>query len=357
MKEYIQELGLGTADVTVITPQVIADTIEEIARYRRIFGQFYKTNKDLQNSGGKAVEFPKKGSGITATFSTSTSGVTLSSSSMSYAAVTITVGKGGLGLAFNGEAIRQANRDVIADGIAEAGEVWADTLDVLALEKMFPTVTSSNSGGATVAASLFIGLKALSSTSGSIILAGTTGNSIITTGACTLTYWYIPATAAEGDTIGCQTLAAQANSFTAKDILTLRSKIIGATMAPDILLMHPDRLTEILYDTTVKFLEKSAYEGQGPVYTGELGQIWGMKVIVSNKVPKYGIIAIDSGHLGYEVWRKPLNMVRDDYTGLNKDELYFWGFAELNYGVVNAQAYGAIAMGPATYSLATLTVN
>jgi hypothetical protein len=121
--------------------------------------------------------------------------------------------------------------------------------------------------------------------------------------------------------------------------------------------MHPDRLIEILYDSTVKFLEKSVYKDQGELYTGELGQIWGMKVIVSNKVPRYGIIAIDSSDLGYEVWRKDLKMVRDDYTGMNADELRFWGFAELNYGVVNAKAYGAVGLGAGTYAMSNLSTN
>uniref|UniRef100_A0A6H1ZKK9 Putative capsid protein n=1 Tax=viral metagenome TaxID=1070528 RepID=A0A6H1ZKK9_9ZZZZ len=360
MKEYIQELGLSTADIVAITPQVIADTIEEIARYKRVFGQFYKKNTDLMTSGGKAMEFPRKGSGITAIFSTATSGVTLSASSMSYSAVTITVGKGGVGLAINGEAIRQANRDVLADAIQEAGDVWADTLDLLALETMFPSVTASATASTVTsiaACSLPIGFKSIIGTAGSLIIASPISSSLVfPLAGATITMWYIPTTVA-GQAIGCKQLAGQATSFTARDILNLRGYIIGKTMSPSVILMHPDRLTEILYDATVKFLEKSAYEGQGPVYTGELGKIWGLNVIVSNKVPKYGIISIDPRYLGYEVWRKDMKIVRDDYTGMNQDELRFWGFAELNYGITNAAAYGALAMGVGTYSFAVLTTN
>jgi len=347
MKNYVQELAnLTPSDITVITEKHIADVIEEIRREKRVFAQFYKTNKDLIGTKGKELEFPKKESGITATFDIS-AGTGLSAGKMSYSAVTITVKKGGIGLGFQGEAIRQANRDIIADALKEAGEVWADTLDIVALEAMFPTVEISATGADTVAANntLIIGVKSASGISkSSIITTAATGSTIKFTGGATLVCWYAPETNAEGDTIGSRRVTATAESFSCRDILRVRSDIQAHNFKPNVIVMHPDRFEEILYDPTVKFLEKSVYRGEGELYTGEIGRLWGIPTVVTTKCPRYGIIVIDTSALGYEVWRKPLKLSRDDYTGMSADVLYFWGFGEVNYGVVNAQAYGVVAM-------------
>ena len=339
------ELDLGTTDVTAITPKVISSVIEEIRRAKRVFAQPYKSNKDLIESGGTQIAFPKKKSGITATFDIS-AGDGISASNMTYDAVTIAVKKGGIALGFQGEAIRQANRDVIADALKEAGEVWADTLDIVALEAMFPSAEAKPSGTGTVAVSFpVIGIKSIADTSKfTHIINTTSASSLVVTGANTIAYWYVPATNAGGETVGARRVTTSAGSFSAKDILLARSDIISKNFEPDICIMHPDVLTDILYDPSVKFLEKSVYRGEGELYNGELGRIWDLRVIVTTKCPRYGIILIDSGDLGYEVTRKPLKMVRDEYTGMSMDVLYFWGFGEINYGVVNAGAYGAVAM-------------
>jgi len=357
MREYVQELAntlTGTA-VNIITEKHIADVIEEIRREKRVFAQFYKPNRDLMNTKGKEIEFPKKGSGITASWGLS-AGQGLSATAMTYDVVTISVSKGGIGLGFQGEAIRQANRDVIADALKEAGEVWADTLDIVALEAMFPTVSISRTSAGTVAAdnTIIIGVKSANNPSAtSIITAEATGSSVEFTGGATLECWYIPETNAEGDTIGSRRITMSANSFSARDILRVRADIQAKNFKPNVIVMHPDRFEEIMYDPTIKFLEKSAYRGEGELYTGEIGQLWGIPTVVTTKCPRYGIIVIDTTALGYEVWRKSLKLNRDDYTGMSADVLYFWGFGEVGYGVVNAQAYGAVAM-KGTY---TPTVN
>lgn len=347
MKEYVQELGnLGASDVAVITEKVIADVIEEIRRQKRVFSQFYKENRDLINTKGKEIVFPKKKAGITAAWGLS-EGQGLSAGEMAYTGVTITVQKGGIGLGFTGEAIRQANRDVIADALKEAGEVWADTLDVVALEAMFPTVTVSATGASTVnlGTSIPIGVKGGSGLDRvEVRVESASKASVAFTGGATVTMWYIPTTNAGDEPVGAKRVTGVAGSFSARDILQARADITSKNFDPNVIIMHPDRLEEILYDPTVKFLEKSVYRGEGELYNGELGQLWGMKVIVTTKCPRYGIILLSSGDLGYEVWRKQLKLVRDDYTGMSADVLYFWGFGEVNYGVVNAGAYGAVAM-------------
>ena len=344
MKNEIQELQLTPAQVAAITPKVIAETIEEIARSKTIWAQFYRTNKDLINTGGTEIVFPKKKAGVTAAWGLGP-GQGPSPSNMSYAAVTIPVKKGGIGLAFRGEAIRQAMRDVVQDAIKEAGLVWADTLDVVAMEAMFPSTVVTTTGAATVALGdkTPIGVKSVAGPA-SIVVLSPTASSIVTTAAATVSIWYIPTTLADGSTIGAKMVSGVANSLSAKDILSARASIMSKKFSPDVVVVHPDRLTDILYDPAVKFLERSAYEGQGPIYTGEIGKIFGMKLVVSERAPRYGAVLLDTEHLGYHVIRKPLQLTRDDYTGMSIDTLYFWGFSEENFGVVNAEAVGAVAL-------------
>jgi hypothetical protein len=58
---------------------------------------------------------------------------------------------------------------------------------------------------------------------------------------------------------------------------------------------------------------------------------------------------LDSKDIGYEVVRKELDLKRDEWTGASADVLYFWGFGERNFGVVNYNAYGV------AYPLGTIT--
>ena len=346
MKDYIQELAdMGTADVTAVTPKVIAAVIEEIRRDRNIWQQFYKPNRDLMTGGGREIDFPKKKTGITASWDVSP-GTGLSVSSMSFDAVTIPIKKGGVAIGFRGEAIRQAQRDVLADAIKEAGEVWADTLDQVAFQAMFPLGMETVAVQGTLSNSFVIGIKSWGGarTTGTIQQASTgqciEQNSI----AATLSYWYVPKTGVlSTDTVAVRRMNSSSLKWIAKDLLRSRADMIAKHHRPNVYVMHPTALTDILYDNTIKFLEGSAIRGKGEVYNGELGRIWDLRVIVTNKMPRYGIAVLDAPNIGYEIHRKPMKLTRDEYSGMSMDVLYFWGFEELNFGVNNAHAYGALA--------------
>jgi len=363
MKDYIQELAhspLGTSDVTAITPKVIAAAIEEIRRAKRIWAQFYRPNRDLMGSGGREVDFPKKKSGIVASWDISP-GTGLSASSMTYDATTIPIKKGGVGLGFQGEAIRQANRDVLADAIKEAGEVWADTLDLVAFEAMFPSVTTLAAAAATVAGSVYV--LGISSQVGSATIAFRLNDGSIVFGAAdTITYHYVPTTGVlSSDTVACRRYIGDTSggTFRGKDLLRARADIIAKNHYPNVAVIHPNVLTDILYDNTIKFLERSAYAANTPteLYNGELGRIWDIRVVVTTKMPRYGMAVIATGDLGYEIHRKPLNLVRDEYSGMSADVLYFWGFQEINYGVVNPHAYGAVCSYGSSGTISDMQVD
>jgi hypothetical protein len=350
MKDKIDEFAVaGTAAVTDITPKILSTAIEEIARDNKVWAQFYKVNRDLMTSGGTEVVFPMKGAGVTASWGL-TQGQGLTASGMTFSGKTIAVSKGGVGLGLYGEAVRQTQRDVISDNINEAGLVWADTIDTAAFEAMFPTATATAcNGGTFVAGSVGImGVKSVSPstcTGFTIVNLGTSSSIAYASSAVgTVTYWYCPTTAAY-DNVG-----SGASSLVLRDVNTLKNAIVGYKFKPKVLIGHPERVTDIIFDTTAKFLEKSAYEGVGPVYTGEIGMVLGLKVISCVYAPTIALIAIDDARLGYQVIRKELDMQRDQYTGMSLDALYFWGFAEKGFGVVNARSYGAVAV-KGTYAI------
>jgi len=132
--------------------------------------------------------------------------------------------------------------------------------------------------------------------------------------------------------------------MSAKDILLVKGDVGSANFQPDVVIIHPKRLPEIFYDPASKFIEASAYRGGGVLYNGELGQMFGLRVIVTTKCPIYGAVVLDSRALGYCVERMDLDLQEDRVTGLRTDMLYFWGFAERNYGVVEEKSYGAVAL-------------
>ena len=329
-------LQMGAADVAEITPKIIADTIEEVRRGKRVWAQFFKDNRDLEKNGGDYIVFPKKSAGVVVTTNMS-AGQTIDTTYMTYDAVTISVKKHGVGLGFYGEAIRTASRDVVADNIKEAGEAYADAMDTLALESMFPAATVTASGASTVSCSFpVIGIK--SKTSGfSHIEQDSSSAKAVFTAAGTVVYWYVPSTA------GARTVTASAGSLALKDIFAAKADIEGNNFSPDVLVVHPDLVPDILFDPAVKWLEASAYRGSEELYNGELAKVFGLKVVVTTKCPRYGAVLLASKDVGWHVIKQPLKLREDPYTGMKNDVLYYWGIALENFGVVNEKSYGAIA--------------
>lgn len=345
MKNIYELANLTPTEVEAITPKVIAETIEEIRRHKRVWGQLFNTNKDLIKSGGKQIEFPKKGSGVTV-YTNMSAGDSITASAITYSSVTVQVKKHGVGISILGDAIRQTNVDVIAHCLKEAGEAFSDAMDKLAFETLFPVQTfSSGTGEAVTTTSIIVGVK--SATNATSLTLAATGSTIAFSSAGSLTAWVAPsnAVAAVGTT----------STVTTKDILSLKAAIQAEKYDPDVVVMNHARLTDVIYDSNAKFLDAWAYRGEGPLLNGEIGTLFGMKVVVTGRCPYYGVVVADTKSIGYEVIRKPLELAKDEYTGMAKDALNFYGFAEMNYGVINDMSYGVVV--PAgTFSIVTTTL-
>lgn len=336
MKTRVEELTAMTiGDVTNITPKVLSATVEEIARDKVMWAQFYRTNKDLMASGGTEVVFPKKNSNVTASWGIGP-GVGLTATAMSFSAITVAVSKGGVGLGFYGEAIRQANRDVVADCVREGAEIWARTIDLAAFEAMFPALAVTTAGATAATSICVMGVRQVNPAGiTSVTITNIAGSSSIAAAAGTVTIWYAPTACS------AYTITGQTGSFTVKDILVLKTLINSANRQPKILVINPEVSKDIVYDTQGKFLYPQTSKDMLP---GEIGELWGLRVIANNYCPKRAAVVLDPDVLGYQVIRKELDLKRDEYTGMSMDVLYFWGFAEKGFGVVNKDAYGAMVL-------------
>ncbi len=354
MKDIYELTDMGTASVAAITPKVIAKTLEEIHEQNMVWSQLYKTNRDLMNNGGTQVEFPVEGSGFVV-YTNMSAGDTITASAMTYSTVSIAVKKQGVGLGILKDAVRQANRDVIAESLKGAGREWDKAVDKMAFEAMFPpvTVSTSEATGATVTtSSVIVGISTYSGTvtSFSVTPSGTT---VTFSATGSLVGWAVGSTASK--VIAPTTTG----SILGKDILLLRSKIQGAGYSPDTLIMNYTKFAELLYnDSSTKIMEAWAYpEAFKNIKNGVLGKLFGMDVLVTDRCPHYAVIEVDSKNLGYQVIRKDLAFEKDEITGMASDKINFWGFAEKNFGVVVPKACGAVIQGGSVLAANIVTTS
>jgi len=337
MREIEELAGLGTADVSVLTPKVIAAAIEEVARGKRVFAQFFKENRDLVNKPGLEIQFPKKQTGIAASWDVSP-GSTISASSFDYDAVTIRVKKGGIRLEFTNEALEAAQRDVLRDHIYEAGLVWAETIDSVALDELLDLKQTIAVMGATVDVTY-----AVTGSVPIIFVDEVEGNTIdavdyyggtfymkdsLSSGNATVTFRF----SARLHSSGLYVNAKSAQTLSVWDILTARAKLVGKHRSPDVIVINDADLPGLLFDEKVDFLDKSAYGEEG-LLNGEIGKIAGMKVVTTSRAPEGIAILIDTERLGYDVHKRDLRGYREDKP--EYDAVWYHLWAERNFGVVN----------------------
>jgi len=339
----LEELALVPSDVASITSKAIAGVIEEVPRHKTVFAQFFKVNRDLVGPGKpRSITFPKRGTGIVVHTNVSPNS-TIGASSFAYSDVTITVQKMGVRLEFTTEAIEQAYVDVIKDQITEAGRVFAESLDILARQEMLDltraTLTESDvsDDGLTLTTTLVPIIRIVSSTfntGGISTIDYYSGKFKLTSSisSCTVVFEYSERCKSTGLYREC----ASPKTLTAKDILLAKAQMRNATFEPDVVLLNFDDLANLLYDSSVKFLEASAYGGREPLLNAELGKIFGMKVVVSQFVPSGVAILVDSQHLGYDVRKRELKFTREDRP--DYDAVWYHGWTERNFGVVNDEA-------------------
>jgi len=331
MKEIQELAGYSTTDVVAITPKIISAAIQEVARGKRVYAQFFKLNRDLIGAGKPhEISFPKKGTGISSSWDV-TEGETVSASTFAYDATTIRVKKAGIRLEFNNEALEAAMRDVIADHIYETGLIYAELIDDVAKTVMLDlastafTISAGSTGAYTSNPMISVTAGAATITSvdydtGTITLSGSVA-------AETVTVLYA------GGSISAGTLyqhVAAPTTVTAKDILLARAKVVAQNRHPDVAIMNDADIPGFLYDSNVKWLDASFYGSRRALLNAEVGELFGLKVVTTTRAPAGVVAVLDSSRLGYHVLKRPLKGVREDKPEYDQVWYHYW--AEENLG-------------------------
>jgi len=345
----IQELGLGTADVAAITPKAISAAIREVARGSNVFAQLFRENRDLVGPGKPLeISFPKKGTGIHVTWGVSPGG-TVTASSYAYDATTIRVAKAGVRIEFFNEALESAQRDVIKDHIYDAGLEWATQIDAVAQTVLLDLKV----GGDTFAAADGKTSETCPTDWAPILsISSVTGNTVdrvdyydgivyFKDSTPSSTYSFVYAYKPNSNTMTVEVKSAQ--TISAWDILQARAKIIAQNRHPDIAILNDSDLPGLLYDQSLKFLDKSAYGSSEAILNGEIGKIFGLKIITTTRAPEGAAIVVDSSRLGYDVHKRELEGFREDKYEYDSVWYHFWG--ERNFGVTDDLAVALVVGG------------
>ena len=356
MARSIHELALGSADVTAITPKVISATIEEVARGQRVFAQLFKDNSDLVGKAGLEISFPKKGTGISASFDVSPN-TSIAPSSFAYDATTIRVKKAGIRLEFTTEALESALRDVIKDHIFEAGIVYAETIDDRAISVALNlTSVSSTVPAASTVISGSYPIWNVTSVSGCTIdgLDYATGTIYVTAAGSvtpgTITYQY--SKRCYESTLYVD--AINDNTLSTWDLLATRAKVLAQNYRPNVVVIHDDDIPGLLYDEKLKFLDTSAYGTREAILNAEIGKIFGLKVLTTTRTATGHAVYFDTSRMGYYVKKRELRGYREDKPEF--DAIWYHMWAEGDFGVVNDKAVAmSVNHGPATGSLRVRT--
>ena len=343
MKE-IEDLGLGTANVAAITTTVISNAIQEVARGERVYAQFFKVNTDILGNGKPhEMSFPKKGTGVSASWDVS-EGTSIAPSSFAYESTTIRVKKAGVRLEFNNEALESAMRDVIADHIYEAGQIYGELMDDVAKTVMLDltssafTITTGSVGTFSSAPMVSIvpavaTLVSAEYDTGVMTISGSVAAATITVTYC--------AGSIEGSTLFVG--AAAPTTITAKDILLGRAKLIAQNRHPNVCIMNDEDIPGFLYDSNVKWLDAWTYRGAGPLLNAEVGQLFGLRVVTTTRAPVGVVAVIDTKRMGYNVKKRNLTGVREDKPEYDQVWYHYW--AEENFGKTDDLSVAVVTNG------------
>lgn len=331
----LEELAWTTGDLPSLLTQVILAEVEEAARARRFGRNLVRINEDLVRTKGRQLVLYTRGTLIATAVS---EGGSATQSTISYTPTTLDVNKYGVTAKITQEAIDGSNLDLIKDTIYEAGIALADKEDLVIVDKL---IGRSTIVAGAVDTQLWGGMStfghspvlevALASGSTFTILdmdyySGILKVSPTTTGKVTFSYYYTDSTNIN-DALGAGTL-------TYEDIMDASAVIRSNKWSPDFMLIHPNQMNDLLKAST--FTDFSKYGAREPLLRGEIGQISGMRVLVSTNMPDGNALLITSKRAAWLAIKRPIDLKRDDSPSTDSIDLYF--FMEYGCTVYDAQA-------------------
>jgi len=137
---------------------------------------------------------------------------------------------------------------------------------------------------------------------------------------------------------GNSVAAATSGTLAYSDVVNVLKECLIDNFSPDILVIHPSELADLLKDTAIQ----KAVEWGGPAVapSGKVTTLLGMKVLVSTKVASGTALVVDSKHAGVLFIRR--DITAEDYEDPMKDLAGVSVTARRAYATLRAEAIGKI---------------
>jgi len=304
----LEELAWTTGDLPDLLTKVILAEVEEAARARRFGRNLVRINEDLVRTKGRSIIFYRRG---ILTAQAVSEGAVPVQSTITYTPNTLTVSKYSVAAKITQEAIDGSHLDLIRDTIREAGIALADKEDnviVSALLGQESTLTTE----AVVAVD-----------GGTTTLSHAPLTSLaITTGGNTVTVNYYTGVIVASNTASAFTVsyhftsrenyvdALTEGTFGYLDIVGTANVIRGKKWEPDFMLIHPNQMKDLLKSS--QFVDFSKYGAREPLLRGEIGQISGIRVLVTTNMTSGNALIIASKRAAWLAVKRHVDLKRWD---------------------------------------------
>lgn len=320
MKTLEELANWSSTDLPTLLTQVILTEVEEAARARRFGRNLVRINEDLVRTKGRSIVFYRRG---TLTAASVSEGATPGGNTITYTPHTLTVGKYAVAAKITQEAIDGSNLDLIRDTIREAGIALADKEDAVILNALLGEEST-------------ITVEAVAAVAGGTTALGHSNLTylVLTTGANTLTVNYKTGVVVASNTATAFTVsyyfstrtnikdAGTEGTFSYNDIVNTANVIRGKKWEPDYMLIHPNEMAYLLKNS--QFVDASKYGAREPLLRGEIGQISGMRVLVSTNMTQGNALVIASKRAAWLAIKRHVDLKRWDNPQTDSIELYFY---------------------------------
>jgi HK97 family phage major capsid protein len=251
--------GTTTTTTAALEPtEILQKQLEEAAKANLIAVGVCRVNRDLIGTPSRSLIVGTRG---TTTAAAVTEGATITLANPAYTPATLTPVKFGAAVEITTEAINGFQFDLINDYINEAGYAMGKYLD-----------------------SAVVAILMVPAASKGTVTATTSG---------VLSY---------------------------DDIVGACGEIKADNWNPDYIVINPAQLVDLLKDT--KFINASAYNSDVPIKNGEIGQICGCRVLVTNQQTAGSALVLDSKHAAMVAYKRDMTVKRDELPARDCIGLY-----------------------------------
>jgi len=326
----------------------LAVEIETVARERRVGRQLVDVVNQLLNRPGNTIDFMRRGSlGLAGTVA---EGAAIPKAEPAYTKVlTVKVQKLGKGSAITREAIADAREDVVAACKEELGISLADKEDYDIMQAILDPsdqISESFAGDGTTKVftvsqtpvarvdevtvdGVAVTVVSVDPRTGEVELETAPAS----TASVVIKYRKIQSNYVESATAGKLDLA---------DLNAARGLVTARKWRPNILVIREEELSDLL--GLDAFIDASKYGAREPLLNGEIGKIYGMKVIVSSLLPAGLTLAIDTRARAVKFVPKQnvrVNTEEDE----EKDILEIYATQRYGVGLTNRDPIAVIVVG------------